>query len=495
MNTLLDGMHADRCGFGGKAGVALGLLCLLILGGCSPDQILGSDTLPPNVPDPAHAKTPEGALAAYRGAVQQFAQAFGGGQGVLTATALLTDEMQDGQVGLIGTTGPFTQVDARVLTESSDPLSGSFLPQPFGGLQRSRGQIQEAMGALAAYAPGAPPALRGRLLAFEGYTEIFLADFFCSGIPLSTLDFEGDFTYQPGSSTAEVYERAAAHFDSALALAADSVELMHLAQVGKARALLALGQYDAAALTVAGVPDGFRYEIRYGVANSPAASFRDGNFAYDLGGGMLGDGWISGMMVSDREGINGLPYRSSGDPRSPTVLIGTDQYGQEHYVPAKYAPTGDSPIVLADGVEARLIQAEGQVQADDAEWLTTLNALRTDGTFDTQPDPVDTTQTDTLWHAGTGDVAGLAPLTDPGVPDARVELLFQERGYWLFLTAHRQGDLRRLVREYHRNPEQVYPTGPYAGLAGRYGTDVTAPIPAAERVANPLFHGCLNRGA
>jgi hypothetical protein len=486
MHTLLDSIHPSWRGFGSRAraaGVALGLLCLVILGGCSPDQILGSDTLPPNVPDPARTKTPGGALAAYRGAVQQFAYAFGGDQGAVPVTALLSDELQDAQVGFIGTANPQMPIDARLLPEYSDPQSEQgLLPWHYGRLQRSRGQIQEAMGALAAYAPAASPALRGRLFAFEGYTEIFLADFFCSGIPLSTLDFEGDFTYQPGSSTAEVYRRAVVHFDSALAIAADSVELMSMARVGKARALLALGQYDAAAQVVAEVPDGFRYELRAG-------------FASELGGVMVGPLWAGGMMMTDREGTNGLPYRSSGDPRSQAVLIGTDQYGQSHYVPAKYAPTGESPIVLADGVEARLIQAEGQLHANDAGWLTTLNALRTDGTFDTQPDPIDPAQTDTLWHAGTGGVAGLAPLDAPGDPDARLDLLFQERGYWLFLTAHRQGDLRRLVREYHRNPEQVYPTGPYAGLAGRYGPDVTAPIPAAERVANPLFHGCLNRGA
>jgi hypothetical protein len=157
---------------------------------------------------------------------------------------------------------------------------------------------------------------------------------------------------------------------------------------------------------------------------------------------------------------------------------------------------GSGAIVLASGVEARLIQAEAQLQASDvASWLATLNRLRTDGTYDTRRNAQDSTQTDTLWHAGTGGVARLRPLADPGTPDARVDLLFQERGYWLFLTGHRQGDLRRLVRAYGRNPEGVYPTGPYPGAFNIYGTDVTAPIPGAERVSNPLFTGCRSRGA
>ena len=48
-------------------------------------------------------------------------------------------------------------------------------------------------------------------------------------MPLSTLDFDGDFTYQPGSTTEEVYQRAIAHFDSALTLAGDSVAVANLA--------------------------------------------------------------------------------------------------------------------------------------------------------------------------------------------------------------------------------------------------------------------------
>jgi hypothetical protein len=71
--------------------------------------------------------------------------------------------------------------------------------------------------------------------------------------------------------------------------------------------------------------------------------------------------------------------------------------------------------------------------------------------------------------------------------------MFRERAFWLFLTGHRQGDLRRLIRQYGRNAVQVYPTGAYPGGA-TYGNDVTAPIPAAERLSNTLFTGCASRG-
>jgi hypothetical protein len=86
----------------------------------------------------------------------------------------------------------------------------------------------------------------------------------------------------------------------------------------------------------------------------------------------------------------------------------------------------------------------------------------------------------------------LIPSTVTG--DALVDTLFTERAYWLFLTGHRQGDLRRLVRNYGRPQDTVYPSGSYFGGQGSYGSDVNLPIPANEQT-NPLFHGCIDRRA
>jgi hypothetical protein len=137
-------------------------------------------------------------------------------------------------------------------------------------------------------------------------------------------------------------------------------------------------------------------------------------------------------------------------------------------------------------VEAELIRAEAELAAGDANWLTRLNALRTtctDAATCASPAP-----------AGSGGVAGLAPLTDPGSDTARVSLLFRERAYWLFFTGHRQGDLRRLVREYGRDANTVYPSGRY-DADFLYGDDVTLPIPFDERRLNPSFTGCIDRDA
>ncbi len=336
-----------------------------------------------------------------------------------------------------------------------------FYAYAYGQLQQVRGQAEQARGLLTQYGGDSLRALRGHVRALEGYAETFLADLFCSGIPLSTVDYGGDYTLQPGSSTQDVYQHAVTLFDSAVALAGDSARILNLARVGRGRALLALGQYAQAGQAVAAVPDGFAYAVSY----APQFSYQ--NFAWVP----PGQSWS--VTTVDREGGKGLAYVSSNDPRTASSAIGTNSYGRTLLHPNKYATDGSSPIVVGDWVEARLIEAETALQAGDvATWLAKLNHLRQAAISPALPDT-----------------------TDPGTAAARVDLLFRERAFWLFLTGHREGDLRRLIRQYGRTPSQVYPTGGYPGGSGQYGSDVTAPVPAAERLYNPLYSGCMSRGA
>ena len=114
---------------------------------------------------------------------------------------------------------------------------------------------------------------------------------------------------------------------------------------------------------------------------------------------------------------------------------------------------------------------------------------------DTQPSDTNPAVTDTLWHAGTGGVAGLGPLADPGVAAARVDLLFRERAFWLFGRGHRVGDLRRLIRQYGRPAESVFPTGDWRS-GSPYGTQVAFPVPQAEQNnPNVAGQGCMNNDA
>jgi hypothetical protein len=470
--------------------------------------LAGKQSLPSGVSDPSTVNTPEGALEMYVGALYQFQYNVGSGAGYHTTgqngafvdfvivSGLLTDELQAGDLG--GVPNAYTtitgadSIDARIFPEES----------LYNELQAVRGAGNQALGALAAYDSTASPALRGQLFAYQGYAEILLADLFCSGVPLSTVDFNKDITYHAGSTTSEIYQHAITLFDSAIALSTDSLRVEYLAYIGKARTLLDLGQYAAAAQVVEDIPDDFAYQFMVdwsaGAAGGAGSIF--GEAGHPIGSAVITK-QQQGVTVADQEGVNGLPYISSGDPRTAVEKYNTNANKMAQYAPIKYGTPLPSarPVTVASGIEARLIEAEAALQRGDIEsWLATLNTLRTDGSFTTAPssDTDSVGVIDTTWNAGTGGVAGLRPLSDPGSDSARVTLLFTERAYWLFLTGERQGDLRRLVRNYNRDPEAVYPTGvyPLGGVLPRYGTDVSIQIPSDE-FANPLYRGCLSRGA
>jgi hypothetical protein len=142
--------------------------------------------------------------------------------------------------------------------------------------------------------------------------------------------------------------------------------------------------------------------------------------------------------------------------------------------------------MLASGIEARLIVAEVALRGGNVSaWLDTLNVLRADATL--LPVPQDTSFRPV---AGTT----LAPLVDPGPStndSLRVDMMFHERGFWMFSTGHRLGDMRRLVRQYNRVVNSVYPNGAWF-KGGNYGDAIQMVLPV-EELNNPNFHGCVDR--
>jgi hypothetical protein len=384
-----------------------------------------------------------GAEALRVGSVSGFALVYAGAeQGQITTSGALADEFFNASTPVIA----LASADLRVLPEPATSY-------PYLAVQRSRLDARRAIDALQTYAPERRAKI-GEQFALAGYTEIFLGENMCSGIPLGEIA-NGKPVYGIPLSTNELFDRAIADFDSALAYAKDSVRLMNLARIGRGRALLDRGRFaDAGAATVM-VPTAYSYQLQYSAAQP--------NGVYNI---ISVSKWIT---VADREGINGLDFRSANDPRVPTTFVSRGFDGvTDVYAFSRYSSVS-SPIVLASGIEARLIEAEAMLEAGDASGaLQALNALRS-----TMP--------------------GLAPLAMQSTDASRLDQLFRERALWLFATGHRQGDLRRLVREYGRAPDSVFPTGPYKD--GRtYGTDVSFPPDIAQQ-ANPNYSTCASRGA
>jgi hypothetical protein len=440
--------------------LVVGVIAMMVVG-C---HAITDTQLPDGVDGPSTYHNREGAMRLTQATRAEFATAI---RDYIISSGLLTDE-------LMALEGPGASQQSR------DKRSGHWVGHPPHTVRALAGL---ARGIVGKYVSGDNAAWYAQLLMYAAYAEILIADGWCSGVPLSTLDFEGDWTYQPGSTTDEIYAHAILLLDSADVRAADSVSLQSTIRVLKARALLALGRYADAKQTVQSVDHDFRAEMR--IAFYPEAQALATN-RYDQ--------FVLYASISDHEGINGLPYRSSGDPRT-TAMQRINSRNQTVWFPAKYVTTDSSTFTLASGIEAQLILAEVALADHHPEqMLGILNGLRTTGTFTitTTPLPGGGERIDTLWHAGIGGIAGLRQIDGlPSTIEAQRTLLFAERAAWLFVTGHRQGDLRRLVRKYGLPREQVYPTGAYTvpGYTDVYGTDIAFGLSANEFI-NPRFTGC-----
>ncbi|HJU89831.1 MAG TPA: RagB/SusD family nutrient uptake outer membrane protein [Gemmatimonadaceae bacterium] len=469
---------------------SLAAACLTLATACDTSQLLEVED--PDVATPGSLTTPQALPVLRAAAIADFQSAFNGNnnttaalqnEGIVTYGGMFADELLNAE-----TFPTRIEIDQRG-GAAGIALDNAPLRDNFRHLQRARATADLAADAFRTHSPD--DVGLAEVLNLSAFTLVLLAEHYCSGVPLSRLTASGAPEYGQPLTTQELLQRAIEKFDSAATIATaagtatGASAQLNLAKVGKARALLNLNQPTQAVTALAGVPAAFEYRIFH---SATTARQNNGLFAYIY----LGRRWT----ISDREGVNGLPFRSEGEQRSATGAVVTPgdtrvrwergtgglAFGFDGttslFLPRSHSGR-DSSIVLASGVEALLIEAEAALRAGDgASMIAKLNAARA--------------------QRGVA-----ATLTDPGAEAARVDLLFKERAFALFLTGHRLGDLRRLVRQYARPQGSVFPTGPYgfdpatprgANAGGAYGTEVNLPVPSDEE-NNPNFTGCLDRNA
>ncbi len=407
-----------------------------------------NDPLKVSIPTivPPGSLSDSAALSTLRaGAIGDFSIAFSGdhpdgsggtGEGVIMYGGLLADEWIDSE-----TFPTRIEVDAR-----TTQVTNADVDLWYRLLHQARNAAEKAAAQYAALSPN--DAGHAEVLNLAGYTYLFFAETYCSGVPVSHLNSAtGAITYGVPLTTQQLTDTAIARFNEALAVAAGVTNatlrqaMTNLARVGKARALVDKGDFATADTTVAPVPTNFAYLSEH----SEISTFEN----------------------------NGL----------------TPQYNNFRFGDRK------APIPLATGVEARLIQAEVALQPDTTNpavgFFTALNDPRANPANRSYFNPSPFSRTDTL----TNPVPVLADLAAADVTAAggAVNLLFAERARWLWLTAHRLGDLRRLIRKYGRPANTVFPTGAYfKSNPSVYGNDVNIPVPVTER-NNPNFTACLDR--
>ncbi len=428
------------------------------LAGCSSD-ILSVPT--PNVIAEEAIGGSLGVTTLRNGSMMDFIVAYSGSQDAFAVvTGNLGDEIQ--------TTDNFAD---RFATDgrNSDELFSGAIVTTYRQLQLARSGLTGAIEKWIVVKPTttAVKDSLSEMYAIRGFTEAAFGEGYCSGVPFSKVSASGDFEYGEPLTTAQLFSRASATLDSALANAT-AANSRSLAAIGKARVLLNQGLFAQAASAVSAVPTTFRYTLSHSIA-----TVRQNN-------GIWTAVYLAGSRytVGTSEGTNGIDYLvAPADPRVPWVATSNTGFdGTSGNLPRQLKYTSQSaPFVLADGIEARLIEAEGRLQggtqADRDVVFAQLNTLR-----------------------ATGLTTAIAPLAaSPSTQAAAVDLLFKERAYWLWLTGHRLGDMRRLIRQYGRTAATVYPVGNVRYRPGQtYGTDVNLVIPFNER-NNPKFNGCLDR--
>lgn len=445
-----------------RRAVTVGLLAATVA--CGRDDLLGVET--PDQIRPEDAANPAGAQALRAAAIGNFNNFYSGTTlvGANLYGGLISDELINARPGA-------DHIDQRAFNENTFPnVAWNNFSQAYTQLIRARRFLND-------YAPaGATTSSQvGQLHALSSLALTISGELFCNGVPLSDAnDQTPSFTVV---SNAEMFQAAVAQSDSALALLSTSVAdqpQRYVARIAKARALVDLARFaDAAAVVAAGgdgagsaaVPTSF-------VANAEYSATTLVNVIYD---------WMVGTAnfgPADNEGGNGLDFISARDPRvvvSETSRLGQD--GSTQVFTIQGYPNGAAPTRLATGVEARMIEAEAALQAGNpAGMIAALNAARGDAGVRA------------AWSIPAG---ALEPLVDPGSEAARVDLVFRERAFWMYLTTHRVGDLRRLVRQYQRPATSVWPSGAYF-KGGTYGADQNITPSFAER-NNANWSGCTDR--
>ena len=429
---------------------------------CDTTEFLGVED--PDIINPSNVQSAAGANAVRLGALSRLNSASSGGESMLLLGGLFTDEWINGD-SFIGR----QEVDQRVIT-----VQNSFVTDASRSLHRARLSAQQAIELLSEFAPTAPGWQPAEMYLVQAYIENLASEHFCNGLVFSTV-IDGAEVYGSPITTADAFAKALAHADSGLTLVTgtttDDNRVRNALKVVRGRILLNLNRAADAALSVTGVPTNFTYNMLHAQTATINQMWNFNNLSWRY-------------SVGNSEGTNGVNFATAADPRLP-VCVGNDAVCKANGVTRTTRddltaplhvqlvwPIRESSVALTSGVEARMIEAEAQLAAQNsAGALATLNAAR-------------------------ATVTGLTPLVDAGSAAARLNQLFRERAIWLFGRGYRLGDMRRLVRQYGRTADTVFPVGAWH-KGGNYGTDLNFPVPQAElnNPNVPAGQTCMDRSA
>ncbi len=315
---------------------------------------------------------------------------------------------------------------------------GSGQPALYRPMSRTRWLADYTLGLLSEWTTEEVPdkmAYEAEVALYAGYSYIMFGESMC------TVAFDEG----PEQMPADAFNLAIARFDQAMAAGA-SGDLLHAAQVGKARAQLNLNQKSAAMSTATSVPDGFSFEFTY--SNAEAVT-RNKLWEFN----------IDHENVTVAEPYRDVQYADVPDPRVAVIQTGNanSQTGIPIWISSKY-PDASAPIELAGSAEAQLIIAEAQIEAGNLDGAAAIfNSLHRNVEIPEYQ----------------GDMTATALMTQ----------LIYERAAENYLEGQHLQDLKRL------NIPLYPPTGTDDGFGGAYGDEICFELPATEFQNNPSISG------
>ena len=442
----------------------------MLLGACNVKQELLAPQNP-GVIDPGSVANTAAADALFVGALGRWKSSINGGgnntEALWNWQALFTDELQSGD-----TFSQRNDADSRNLQTNDGVLTPIYQ-----AVQQARGRARDAINGLLAFDKTAAGVQHvGEMYLMMGYIEMELGESFCNGIPLGET-VAGVPQYTQPLTDADVFKQALARLDTALTFltATDNATaaLKQAVLTTRGRIKVDLGDFAGAATEVGSVPTSFQYNFDYSQTTFDNEWWVMGTSVkrYTLGDSVN----IAGRI------FNAIPFARLNDPRVKVVNSGAP--GEDNIT--IFIDQGnwgrDDPIPVLSGIDARLIEAEAKLNANDIAGMTTiLNTLR--GAQQT---------------LGIFKIAAMSSLAAPADKTTATDLFFREKALWQFERGYRMGDLRRLVRQYGRTQDKVFPTGNFTRNgtpSGVYGTQVAFPVPDHE-LNNPNFHGCIDTKA
>jgi hypothetical protein len=423
--------------------------------------------------DTSAASSPAGADALRLGALSRLRQitaGSGAGDSPWMFAGLITDEWKSSD-----TFSQRNETDQRQVQDNN----ANWTPI-VRDLYRARTSAREAINALVAFPPAPPvpaayPSNIAQMYMVMATAELYIAEWICNGAPVS------EAANPPQATNADIYAVAATHADSALSMStttdAFSVSVHNAAAVLKGRILIEQGKFPEAAAVVASVPTAFQLLATFSLTSGSNQIWSLNTSAKRW---TVGDSFdVTGILK------NSLPFASAKDPRIPVTgtTLGTSPAGRgfdnstNFIFTTLWARTDPTPIW--SGVDARLIEAEAKLNANDlAGMMTIMNALRT-----------------APQNLGAISTPAMSTLATPATKADGVALFFREKAFWTYSRGQRLGDLRRLIRLYGKAADgsDTFPTGTFF-KGGTYGADVNFPM-TVDETNNPNYTKCIDRKA